>query len=88
MFTCRRLHYYNGLANQDEAIRLTTGTLRDVQTTANVISQKHYSYSHLESPTDHPNTTQIHIQKELVTTPNGPIGCGERLFRRNFKGQF
>ncbi len=31
------LHYFDGLANQDEVIRLTIGTLRDVQTTANVI---------------------------------------------------
>ncbi len=31
------LHYYDGLANQDEVIRLTTGTFRDVPTSANVI---------------------------------------------------
>ncbi len=31
------LHYFDGLATQDEVIRLTIGTLRDVQTTANVI---------------------------------------------------
>ena len=31
------LHYFDGLANQDETIRLTIGMLRDVQTTANVI---------------------------------------------------